>query len=151
MDKIVINDIELTEDEFNQYKDGVTIADIIEARKNEKLTEQELKELKERKLKWNIKALRDQINGNGLDIRIAFDDRSRCWYYRNGDTELYIEITDIEFDDAENLEYIDLYINQDNNIYKEETFNDNDSLINFLNECVEYVRKLEEAKDACPF
>lgn len=148
MDKIVINDIELTEDEFNQYKGGISIADIIEARKNEERTEQELKE---RKLKWNIKTLRDQTDGNGLDIRIAFDDRSRSWYYRNGATELYIEITDIEFDEDDNLDYVEFYINQDNNIYVTETFYDIDSLVEFLNDCVDYVRKLEEAKDACPF
>ena len=147
-DKIVINDIELTQDEFNQYKEGGTITDIIEARKNKELTEQERKE---RKLKQNIKTLRDQIDGNGLDIRIAFDDRNRSWYYRNGNTEIYIEITYIEFDGDENLDYIELYINQDNNIYVTETFNDNDSLVAFLNECVDYVRKLEDAKDACPF
>lgn len=148
-DKIVINDIELTQDEFNQYKEGVTIADIIEARKNEELTEQELKE---RKLKQNIEKVRDSVAGKGLTSRISFDDASRGWTYRKGDTGLYIEITDVEFDeDDDYLTYIELYINQDNNIYVTETLYDIDCLVNFLNDCVEYVRKLEEAKDSCPF
>lgn len=147
-DKIVINDIELTQDEFNQYKEGVTIADIIEARKNEELTEQELKE---RKLKQNIEKVRDLVAGKGLTSRISFDDASRGWTYRKGDTELYLEITDIKLVNDDYPEYVTLYINQDNNIYKEETFYDIYELVDFLNECVEYVRKLEEAKDSCPF
>lgn len=147
-DKIVINDIELTQDEFNQYKEGVTIADIIEARKNEELTEQELKE---RKLKQNIEKVRDLVAGKGLTSRISFDDASRGWTYRKGDTELYLEITDIKLVNDDYPVYVTLYINQDNNIYKEETFYDIYELVDFLNECVEYVRKLEEAKDSCPF
>lgn len=148
MDEIVINNIKLTQEEFDLYKKGGTIADIIEVREQVELTEQELKE---RKLKHGIQTLRGQIDGNGLDIRIEFDDRSRSWFYRLGDIELYIEIMGIEFDDDDNLDYIDLYINQDNNIYETKTFNDNESLIEFLNECVDYVRKLSEAQDACPF
>ena len=148
MDRIVINDIELTKDEFNCYKDRVSIADIIEARNQIKPTDQERQE---RKLKWNIKTLRGQIDGDGLDVRLCFDDRSRSWFYYLNDIELYIEITDIELDDDDNLDYIELYVNQDNNVYVTKTVNDNESLIEFLNDCVDYIRKLSEAKDACPY
>lgn len=148
MDKIVINDIELTQDEFNHYKEGVSIADIIETRKQVELTEQELKE---RKLKQDIEKVRDLVADKGLTSRINFDNASRSWTYRKGDTELYLEITDVKFVIDDYPEYVTLYINQDNNIYKEETFYDIYELVDFLNECVEYVRKLEEAKDACPF
>lgn len=148
MDKIVINDIKLTQEEFDLYKKGGTIADIIEARKQVELTEQELKE---RKFKQDIEKIRDLVAGKGLTSRISFDDASRGWTYRKGDTELYLEITDTKFIDDNYPEYVTLYINQDNNIYKEETFYDIYELVDFLNECVEYVRKLEDAKDSCPF
>ena len=148
MDEIVINGIELTQEEFDLYKKEGTIADIIEARKQVELTEQELKE---RKFKQDIEKIRNLVAGKGLTSRISFDDASRGWTYRKGDTELYLEITDTKFVDDNYPEYVTLYINQDNNIYKEETFYDIYELVDFLNECVEYVRKLEEAKDSCPF
>ena len=148
MDKIVINNIELTQEEFDLYKKGGTIADIIETRKQVELTEQELKELK---FKQDIEKVRDLVAGKGLTSRISFDDASRGWTYRKGGTELYLEITEVKFVNDNYPEYVTLYINQDNNIYKEETFYDIYELVDFLNECVEYVRKLEDAKDSCPF
>ena len=148
MDKIVINNIELTQEEFDRYKEGSAIADIIETRKQVELTEQELEELK---FKQDIEKVRDLVADKGLTSRISFDDASRGWTYRKGDTELYLEITDIKFVDDNYPEYVTLYINQDNNIYKEETFYNIYALVDFLNECVKYVRKLEDAKDSCPF
>lgn len=148
MDKIVINGIELTQEEFDLYKKGGTIADIIETRKQVELTEQELKELK---FKQDIEKVRDSVADKWLTSRISFDDASRGWTYRKGGTELYLEITDVKFVNDNYPEYVTLYINQDNNIYKEETFYDIYELVDFLNECVEYVRKLEDAKDSCPF
>lgn len=148
MDKIIINGIELTQEEFDLYKKGGTIADIIETRKQVELTEQELKELK---FKQDIEKVRDSVADKGLTSRISFDNASRGWTYRKGGTELYLEITEVKFVNDDYPEYVTLYINQDNNIYKEETFYDIYELVDFLNECVEYVRKLEDAKDSCPF
>ena len=73
------------------------------------------------------------------------------WYSANGYIELYIDIKDIKFSENKTLNEIKLYINQDDRIYETINLYSIDSLIKFLNKCDEWVDKVKDAMDACPF
>ena len=144
MDKIVINDIELTQEEFDLYKKGTSIDDIVK-RRDTNLTDAEKEK---RAFAQKIAKLFELVYDED-DIVMMHQDKTG-WHYCNSYIELYIEIKDIKFND-ETLNKIKLYINQDNNIYETVNIYNIDGLIEFLNDCVEWADKVQDAMDTCPY
>ena len=145
MDKIVINGIELTQEEFDLYKKGTTIDDIVKLRETT-LTDAEKEK---RAFEQKVAKLFELVNDNDKVVMMHQDKKG--WHYRYGYVELYIEIIAIKFDENEILEEIKLYINQDNNIFETVDLYGLDSLIEFLNDCVEWADKVQKVMDDCPF
>lgn len=144
MDRIVINDIELTQEEFDLYKEGVRIDDIVK-RRDANLTDE-----KKEKLAFEQKITKLFELVNDKDEVVMMDPDKKGWYYCNSYIELYIDIKDIKFED-EALNEIKLYINEDNNIYETVNIYNIDGLIEFLNDCVEWVDRVLDAMDTCPY
>ena len=145
MDKIVINNIELTQEEFDLYKKGGTIDDIVK-RRNANLTDAEKEK---RAFEQKIAKLFELVNDADEVVMMHQDKKS--WHYTNSYVELYIEIKAIEFDENEIFDKIKLYINQDNNIFETVDIYSLDSLIEFLNDCVKWIDKVQKVMDDCPF
>lgn len=145
MDKIVINDVELTQEEFDLYKKGTTIDDIVK-RRDVNLTDAEKEKLT---FEQKIAKLFELVNYSKEVVMMHQDKKG--WHYTNGYVELYIEIKAIKFDENEIFDKIKLYINQDNNIFETVDLYSLDSLIEFLNDCVEWVDKVQKVMDDCPF
>lgn len=145
MDKIVINNIELTQEEFDLYKKGGTIDDIVK-RRNANLTDAEKEK---RAFEQKIAKLFELVNDNDKVVMMHQDKKG--WHYTNSYVELYIEIKAIKFDENETLDKIKLYINQDNNIFETVDIYSLDSLIEFLNDCVVWIDKVQKVMDDCPF
>lgn len=145
MDKIVINNIELTQEEFDLYKKGTSIDDIVKRRETN-LTDAEKEKLA---FEQKIAKLFELVNDNNKVVMMHQDKKG--WHYSNGYVELYIEIKAIKFDENETLDKIKLYINQDNNIFETVDLYGLDSLIEFLNDCVKWIDKVQKVMDDCPF
>lgn len=144
MDKIVINDIELTQEEFDLYKEGVSIDDIVK-RRDANLTDE-----KKEKLAFEQKIAKLFELVNDEDEVVMMDPDKKGWHYCNSYIELYIDIKDIKFE-GEALNKIKLYINEDNNIYETVSIYSIDGLIEFLNDCVEWIDRVLDAMDTCPY
>lgn len=144
MDKIVINNIELTQEEFDLYKKGTSIDDIVKLRETN-LTDAEKEK---RAFEQKITKLFELVNDKDEVVMMRQDKKG--WHYTNSYVELYIEIKAIKFDKNETLD-IKLYINQDNNIFETVDIYSLDSLIEFLNDCVKWIDKVQKVMDDCPF
>lgn len=145
MDKIIINDIELTQEEFDLYKKGTAIDDIVK-RRDTNLTDTEKEKLTfEQKIARLVKLI------DAEDEVVTMYRYGSGWYSANGYIELYIDIKDIKFSENKKLNEIKLYINQDDRIYETINLYSIDSLIEFLNKCDEWTDKVKDAIDACPF
>ena len=145
MDKIVINNIELTQEEFDLYKKGTTIDDIVKLRETT-LTDAEKEK---RAFEQKVAKLFELVNDNDKVVMMHQDKKG--WHYTNSYVELYIEIKAIKFDENEIFDKIKLYINQDNNIFETVDLYGLDSLIEFLNDCVVWIDKVQKVMDDCPF
>lgn len=145
MDKIVINGIELTQEEFDLYKKGTTIDDIV------KLRETNLTDAEKEKLTFGQKIAKLFKLIDAEDEAVTMYRYENGWYSANGYIELYIDIKDIEFNENKTLNKIKLYINQDNNIFETVDLYGLDSLIEFLNDCAKWADKVKDAIDDCPF
>lgn len=129
MDKIVINNIELTQEEFDLYKKGTTIDDIVKRR------ETNLTDAEKEKLTFGQKIAKLFKLIDAEDEAVTMYRYENGWYSANGYIELYIDIKDIEFNKNKTLNKIKLYINQDNNIFETVDLYGLDRLIEFLNDC----------------
>lgn len=145
MDEIVINNIKLTQEEFDLYKKGTSIDDIVKLRKTN-LTDAEKEKLA---FEQKIAKLFELVNDNNEVVMMHQDKKG--WHYTNSYVELYIEIKAIKFDENEIFDKIKLYINQDNNIFETVDLYGLDSLIEFLNDCVVWIDKVQKVMDDCPF
>lgn len=145
MDKIVINNVELTQEEFDLYKKGTSIDDIVK-RREEMLTGAE-----KEKLTFGQKIAKLFKLIDAEDEAVTMYRYENGWYSANGYIELYIDIKDIEFNKNKTLNKIKLYINQDNNIFETVDLYGLDSLIEFLNDCDKWADKVKNAIDDCPF
>ena len=145
MDKIVINNVELTQEEFDLYKKRGTIDDIVK-RRNANLTDAE-----NEKLTFGQKIAKLFKLIDAEDEAVTMYRYENGWYSANGYIELYIDIKDIEFNENKTLNKIKLYINQDNNIFETVDLYGLDSLIEFLNDCVVWIDKVQKVMDDCPF
>lgn len=151
MDEIVINGIELTQKEFDLYKKGTTIDDIVKLRETN-LTDAEKEK---RAFEQKIAKLFELVNDKDEVVMMHQDKKG--WHYNNGYVELYIEIKGIKLFESKLLneglivDEIKLYVNQDNNIFETVDIYSLDSLIEFLNDCVEWVDKVQKVMEACPF
>ena len=145
MDKIVINNVELTQKEFDLYKKGTTIDDIVK-RRDANLTDAEKEKLT---FGQKIAKLFKLIDAEDKVVMMHQDKKG--WHYTNSYVELYIEIKAIKFDENEIFDKIKLYINQDNNIFETVDLYGLDSLIEFLNDCVVWIDKVQKVMDDCPF
>lgn len=145
MDEIVINNIKLAQEEFDLYKKGTSIDNIV------KLRETNLTDAEKEKLAFEqkIAKLFELVNDNNEVVMMHQDKKG--WHYSNGYVELYIEIKAIKFDENEIFDKIKLYINQDNNIFETVDLYGLDSLIEFLNDCVVWIDKVQKVMDDCPF
>ena len=145
MDEIVINNIKLAQEEFDLYKKGTSIDNIV------KLRETNLTDAEKEKLAFEqkIAKLFELVNDNNEVVMMHQDKKG--WHYSNGYVELYIEIKAIKFDENEIFDKIKLYINQDNNIFETVDLYGLDSLIEFLNDCVVWIDKVQKVIDDCPF
>ena len=145
MDEIVINNIKLTQEEFDLYKKGTSIDNIV------KLRETNLTDAEKEKLSFEqkIAKLFELVNNNNEVVMMHQDKKG--WHYSNGYVELYIEIKAIKFNENEIFDKIKLYINQDNNIFETVDIYSLDSLIEFLNDCVKWIDKVQKVIDDCPF
>lgn len=145
MDEIVINNIKLTQEEFDLYKKGTSIDNIV------KLRETNLTDAEKEKLSFEqkIAKLFELVNDNDKVVMMHQDKKG--WHYTNSYVELYIEIKAIKFDENEIFDKIKLYINQDNNIFETVDLYGLDSLIEFLNDCVVWIDKVQKVMDDCPF
>lgn len=144
MDEIVINNIKLTQEEFDLYKKGTSIDDIVKLRKTN-LTDAEKEKLA---FEQKIAKLFELVND--ADEVVMMHQDKKGWHYTSSYVELYIEIKAIKFDKNETLD-IKLYINQDNNIFETVDIYSLDSLIEFLNDCVKWIDKVQKVMDDCPF
>lgn len=145
MDKIVINGIELTLEEFDLYKKGTSIDDIVKRRETNLTNAEKEKRAFEQKIAKLFELVND------ADEVVMMHQDKKGWHYTNSYVELYIEIKAIKFDENETLDKIKLYINQDNNIFKTVDIYSLDSLIEFLNDCVKWIDKVQKVMDDCPF
>lgn len=145
MDKIVINNIELTQEEFGLYKKGTSIDKIVKLRETT-LTDAEKEK---RAFEQKVAKLFELVNDNDKVVMMRQDKKG--WHYTNSYVELYIEIKAIKFDENEIFDKIKLYINQDNNIFETVDLYGLDSLIEFLNDCVVWIDKVQKVMDDCPF
>lgn len=145
MDKIVINNIELTQEEFDLYKKGTSIDDIVKRR------DANLTDAKNEKLTFGQKIAKLFKLIDAEDEAVTMYRYENGWYSANGYIELYIDIKDIEFNKNKTLNKIKLHINQDNNIFETVDLYCLDSLIEFLNDCDKWADKVKNAIDACPF
>lgn len=145
MDKIVINNIELTQEEFDLYKKGTSIDDIVKLRETT-LTDAEKEK---RAFEQKVAKLFELVNDNDKVVMMHQDKKG--WHYTNSYVELYIEIKAIKFNKNKTLNKIKLYINQDNNIFETVDLYGLDSLIEFLNDCVVWIDKVQKVMDDCPF
>lgn len=145
MDKIVINNIELTQEEFDLYKKGTSIDNIVKLRETN-LTDAEKEK---RAFEQKVAKLFELVNDNDKVVMMHQDKKG--WHYTNSYVELYIEIKAIKFDENEIFDKIKLYINQDNNIFETVDLYGLDSLIEFLNDCVVWIDKVQKVMDDCPF
>lgn len=145
MDKIVINNIELTQEEFDLYKKGTSIDKIVKLRETT-LTDAEKEK---RAFEQKVAKLFELVNDNDKVVMMHQDKKG--WHYTNSHVELYIEIKAIKFDENEIFDKIKLYINQDNNIFETVDLYSLDSLIEFLNDCVVWIDKVQKVMDDCPF
>ena len=145
MDKIVINGIELTQEEFDLYKKGTTIDDIVKLRETT-LTDAEKEK---RAFEQKVAKLFALVNDNDKVVMMHQDKKG--WHYSNGYVELYIEIKGIKLFESKTLNKIKLYVNQDNNIFETVDLYSLDELIEFLNDCVEWIDKVQKVMDSCPF
>ena len=145
MDEIVINNIKLTQEEFDLYKKGTSIDDIVKRRETT-LTDAEKEK---RAFEQKVAKLFELVNDNDKVVMMHQDKKG--WHYTNGYVELYIEIKAIKFDENEIFDKIKLYINQDNNIFETVDIYSLDSLIEFLNDCVVWIDKVQKVMNDCPF
>lgn len=145
MDEIVINNIKLTQEEFDLYKKGTSIDDIVKRRETT-LTDAEKEK---RAFEQKVAKLFELVNDNDKVVMMHQDKKG--WHYTNGYVELYIEIKAIKFDENEIFDKIKLYINQDNNIFETVDLYGLDSLIEFLNDCVVWIDKVQKVMNDCPF
>lgn len=145
MDEIVINNIKLTQEEFDLYKKGTSIDNIVELRETN-LTDAEKEK---RAFEQKVAKLFELVNDNDKVVMMHQDKKG--WHYTNSYVELYIEIKAIKFDENEIFDKIKLYINQDNNIFETVDLYGLDSLIEFLNDCVVWIDKVQKVMDDCPF
>lgn len=145
MDEIVINNIKLTQEEFDLYKKGTSIDNIVKLRETT-LTDAEKEK---RAFEQKVAKLFELVNDNDKVVMMHQDKKG--WHYTNSYVELYIEIKAIKFDENEIFDKIKLYINQDNNIFETVDLYGLDSLIEFLNDCVVWIDKVQKVMDDCPF
>lgn len=145
MDEIVINNIKLTQEEFDLYKKGTSIDNIVKLRETN-LTDAEKEK---RAFEQKVAKLFELVNDNNEVVMMHQDKKG--WHYTNSYVELYIEIKAIKFDENEIFDKIKLYINQDNNIFETVDLYGLDGLIEFLNDCVVWIDKLQKVMDDCPF